>query len=388
MNLVSIVLLYLYQSSVAELFSRGCTIPEIPLVGFEIEVMVAKTLIRKGFMLGARYSGVSGALSPWLAGCGAILMLHRIAPCKDDLCINGFLSVEAGFLDRMLENMKKDGYRFCPMDEVVDRLRAGHKDERFIAVTLDDGYKDNLVAGAPVFESHDVPYTIYVCPGFVEGYAHLWWENLADLIEARDEIIFYTEHGKTRIECMSFSQKRGAYARLLKYLTHDVDEIRQREFVDDLCAAYGMDPKAHVKSQIMSWEDLRQLNRSPLCTLGAHTLNHYHLARLGAEDAAFEMEQSGRVLALELGEMPRHFAYPYGAPIAVGQREVDMARQLGYQTAVTTRHGTLHPRHVDTAHALPRISVNGNYQHMVYVRTLLSGFATPFANGGRRVVTV
>ena len=39
-------------------------------------------------------------------------------------------------------------------------------------------------------------------------------------------------------------------------------------------------------------------------------------------------------------------------------------------------------------HALPRISVNGRYQRVAHIRTMLSGVTTPLANAGKMVVTI
>ena len=70
------------------------------------------------------------------------------------------------------------------------------------------------------------------------------------------------------------------------------------------------------------------------------------------------------------------------------RREVELAREAGFISAVTTRHGVLQPGHAAHLHALPRISINGNFQRVGYVRTLLSGLTTPLSNGGKRLVTV
>ena len=51
-----------------------------------------------------------------------------------------------------------------------------------IAITLDDGYRNNFEQALPVFQRHAVPFTIYVCPGFAERTSELWWEALERII--------------------------------------------------------------------------------------------------------------------------------------------------------------------------------------------------------------
>jgi len=54
-----------------------------------------------------------------------------------------------------------------------------------------------------------------------------------------------------------------------------------------------------------------------------------------------------------------------------------LAREAGAVTATTTRKGFILSRHADRMTALPRVSLNGDYQDLRYVRVMLSG--APFA---------
>ena len=138
----------------------------------------------------------------------------------------------------------------------------------------------------------------------------------------------------------------------------------------------------------MRWDELAELSRHPLVEIGAHTVTHPMLAKHSDDVARTEMEASRDAIAANLGTSPRHFAYPYGFAEAVGPREVDLAREAGYLSAVTTRHGVLHETHIDHLQALPRLSLNGRFQNLAHLRTMLRGLTTPLANGGRRLVTV
>ncbi len=339
-------------------------------------------------MLGARYSGLSNLASPFLAGCGAILMFHRVGKPQNLSGVSGFLSVEGDFLHKLLSDLKGSGLVFVSLDEAVDRLMRGHKDEKFTAITLDDGYKDNLLTAAPIFTAMETPYTIFACTGFADATASLWWEIVAKIIEAQDHISISTKAGVQQFRSETNFEKQSAYDALTDYLINDVSETEQRQIVSEFAAKYSVDEAAYCKREAMNWDELRQAAKDPLCTIGAHTLNHFALKRLSSEEALFECAQSAQILAERLGEKPMHFAYPYGGEYAVGARETEIARAAGFTSAVTTRHGMLLPEHKDHLFALPRISINGNYQRVHYVKTMLSGFTVPVANRGKRLVTV
>ena len=74
-----------------------------------------------------------------------------------------------------------------------------------------------------------------------------------------------------------------------------------------------------------------------------------------------------------------------GDRTAAGPRESALARVAGYKTAVTTRPGMIFPESADHVTALPRVSLNGNYQDKRILPVLTSGAATAMWNGFRRI---
>ena len=68
-----------------------------------------------------------------------------------------------------------------------------------------------------------------------------------------------------------------------------------------------------------------------------------------------------------------------------GPREFRIATELGFKTAVTTRPGVIFRRHAEHLTALPRISLNGDFQRPRYAKVLISGAATGLWNGFRPV---
>ncbi|MCU0790566.1 MAG: polysaccharide deacetylase family protein [Nitratireductor sp.] len=343
------------------------------------------TLVQKT-VLNALFASGASLWSPH-CGLGAILMFHRVNahPPRRGFAPNAHLVVTPRFLDRLVASLKRH-YDLVSMDEAAQRIREPDRSRdgrRFIAITLDDGYRDNLVNAVPVFERHGVPYTIFIAPGLVEGEATLWWEDLEVVIASRERIVMHSPANRIEFDLTSPAKKRAAYSELVAFLTSKVDEQTQRRMVAELAWQAGVDIKAHVGEAIMNWREIEQLSARPLCTIGAHTVNHYAVARLDRSLARAEIIESARIIEMETGRRPRHFAFPYGYRAAAGPRDFELARECGFETAVTTRLGVLHAEHAEHMHALPRVSVNGHFQGVRHVETLLSGLPAWFANRGK-----
>jgi peptidoglycan/xylan/chitin deacetylase (PgdA/CDA1 family) len=345
--------------------------------------------IRKLALNVARYTGLAPLARQIVGGIGAILMLHRVtAKPERPRGINRHLNIAPAFLDAVIADMKASGYAFVTLDEAVERIKRGGVDGQFATITADDAYRDNLTEALPVLEKHGAPLTVYVAPGLINGTADLWWDVIDDIVNARDMLFLQTAKGKVIIDCSTPARKYQANSRLHEYLTLDTGEEDQRAVLHDLARSSGVDPDAPRRKTLMSWDEIRTIAAHPLVTIGAHTVNHYNLKRLSEAKALREMTDVVGILETELGLTPRHLAYPYGYASAVSCREVALAVRTGYVSAVTTRHGVLHTGHAQHLHALPRISVNGRYQRVAHIRTMLSGVTTPLANSGKMVVTV
>ncbi len=77
-----------------------------------------------------------------------------------------------------------------------------------------------------------------------------------------------------------------------------------------------------------------------------------------------------KVLEAALNQKPKHFSYPYAACMQQRCVNLKFAEELGFETAVTTRPGILYAEHRNYLHALPRVSLNGDYQAIRYLRRL------------------
>ncbi|WP_136660447.1 polysaccharide deacetylase family protein [Nitratireductor sp. XY-223] len=350
-----------------------------------------KEKLRKLVFKSLTASRLPQILRPLLGGEGAILMAHRVTAAPGTKYgFNGNLIVHPEFLDELIAEMKARGFDFVSLDEAVDRIGNGAKGRRFAAITLDDGFRDNLTEALPVFEKHGAPFSVYIAPGLTDGQVEPWWEIVEAAVERcdGDALEMDTPDGVLKFDCATDEASADTFEEICRVLSEELDEEDQVAAVRSLADNAGVSCAQFRETYLMNWDEIARIAAHPLCTIGAHTVNHYNLKRLPKEQALWEMSDSAAMLEERLGERPRHFAYPYGFEKAVGEREARLAKLAGFKSALTTRHGVIQKEHAGHLHTLPRISVNGRYQNIDYLNAMLSGVTTPMANRGRTVVTV
>jgi peptidoglycan/xylan/chitin deacetylase (PgdA/CDA1 family) len=318
-------------------------------------------------------SHLPGLIRALSSSRGVIFTLHRVLPDEPaDFSPNAILQVRPDFLDYVIERVRDLDFDIVSLDDALDRLAAPQRGRRFVVLTFDDAYKDNLRHALPILRRHEAPFTLYVPTALVDGVGELWWQAIEDII-ARQQAIAMTTDGQTDyVDTRTTAQKNEVF-NTLYWQMRKMPEAERVKLMRSFATAYGYDLDRQCRDLVMDWQELRLFAGDPLCTIGAHTVHHYELAKLPLEQARNEMAQSAEILLAQFGRRPAHFSYPLGGPLSAGQREFDLARDIGFKSAVTTRPGGLYARHAKSPHALPRISLNGYFQSRRYVDVFATG---------------
>jgi peptidoglycan/xylan/chitin deacetylase (PgdA/CDA1 family) len=335
------------------------------------------TKILKGVLSALHYTGLDRLAAPVTGGDGVIFMLHHVVPdAPRTFEPNGLLKVTPEFLEGVITHVRAAGFDIVGLDDVKARLGGGRVAKPFAVFTLDDGYKDNRDYAYPIFKTHSAPFTIYIPTAYADGHGELWWLALEEALRRLPSVDVQLEGTKRTYSLATDAEKNAAFHDIYWNLRR-MPEADARAIVRELAATAGFDMAQQCRDLVMSWDEIRALAADPLVTIAAHTTNHFALAKLSAEGSQREIADSVARVAKELGKPIRHFSYPYGDEGSAGNREFEIARELGLETAVTTRKGLLRSGHANSMTALPRLSLNGDYQDARYVKVLLSGL--PFA---------
>ena len=315
--------------------------------------MRAASLLKTTLPVVAQYSGLGSALALRYRGAGTIFMLHSVVERGDDYPDHS-LRCPAETLAAALRFLRDKGVEFVSLDRMLDRLESPSV-RPFAAFTFDDGFADSLTHALPVMERFGAPMTVYVATGMIEHSMDAWWLGLAEWIRASDRVAL-PEAGLS-FDCGDPAARKRAFIAIEAAIHRDYELLTP---VRAAIAAHGIDCGKLLAREALTVEQLRQLARHPLVTIGAHGDTHINLARASAETAHHEMASNRRFLEAAIDKPVLHFAYPFGNARACGEREAEIASAVGFRTAVTTRSGAIFPAHLGHPHALPRERLGGD----------------------------
>jgi peptidoglycan/xylan/chitin deacetylase (PgdA/CDA1 family) len=181
----------------------------------------------------------------------SVLVYHSISSPIEPLEADADISPER--FERQLQWLS----RWRKVARLEDTLRPQRKN--LVAITFDDGYRDNLTVALPLLEKFQLPMTLFVAAGFV----------------GRDEFL--------------------------------------------------------------SREELREISRHPLVTIGAHGFWHRHFNQLSVADARFELTESRRLLGEITGKTVDLLAWPYGECNAELE---NLSEECGFRASWSVWKGT------------------------------------------------
>ncbi|MEM1365598.1 MAG: polysaccharide deacetylase family protein [Pseudomonadota bacterium] len=316
----------------------------------------ARALAKRAVFEGGYRTGASKLLGQKYRGTGAVFMFHEITASRDDRL--GLGCTVADF-EATLSRIKRSGRDFVTLTEAKARLT--NSDARpFVALTFDDGYRDNIELALPVMERFGAPATIFVPTQMATREIIAWWLAVRELVMLNGLI---EVDAMARIfACDSRAEKVATYWQIIGWIWED---FRRASALADVFERYGVDMPSLVARHAMDVDEVRQADKHALIDIQAHTVSHTALATLSDADALAEMVDNKRWLENLLQRDVPHFAYPYGRPAIGGEREARLARQAGFDLALTTDPGSLFAAHgaADNLHLWPR--ENGEFQTSV-----------------------
>ena len=280
-------------------------------------------------------------VAPPANGAIEVTLLHRVETVPADApWVDRAGAVTANRLERYLQ-ARAD----WPRPPAQALWRAGPSLGGCV-VSFDDGYRSVLTTALPLLERYGVHALVFVTVGFADGTHQPYEHRLADLIEQVDRLSL--PDGQ-QVELDGREARDRLWGRLREPLkpTHAAARLRA---VEQLEALNGGPATPLSRDGFMGWDEIRELDRHPLVTIGSHSLSHPRLDALPWRSGWREIVGARRRLERQLGHSVEAMAYPYGA---FGRRGPWLARLSGHRAAFTTQPRSCQPG-TDSRWRLPR----------------------------------
>jgi peptidoglycan/xylan/chitin deacetylase (PgdA/CDA1 family) len=222
------------------------------------------------------------------------------------------------------------------MRELALALRAGRDASRLAALTVDDGYRDCYLYAYPVLQHYQVPATVYVTPGFIDGQLWYWPDRIRYILdEAPGSRLLLSYAGLPAEYDLSTPAKRHYAWKVIAdycfWLTSVARESWLEKFASDLSVVVpSVSPEEYAP---LSWAEVREMASAGV-EIGSHTMTHPRLVQIGGSELADEVKMSKARIEEEIGRTVHSFCYPYGTWADVGPAARDAVERSGYISAV------------------------------------------------------
>lgn len=246
------------------------------------------------------------------------------------------LGVSLPVLESQLGLLAQSGLAPLTVSEGLERLAAGEPG-RWVAMSFDDGYADNVAHALPALERHRARATFYLTAGLMERRLAPWWDRLAHALEQARRREARVELGGVRVAVATgtAAARSAALRALLPHLrVAPAEQDRRLSAIERALEAADAAPCA-----LATWSEAARLAERGM-EVGAHTLTHPFLSTLDPAAQLEEIAGSRRLVTERLGVAPRGLAYPGGDHDAFS---IGAADRAGFDHAVTTRAGDARP---------------------------------------------
>lgn len=224
-----------------------------------------------------------------------ILCFHGL--CKDEQSYINARFLKESHLKSLLVEVQQH-FNVISLDEYLNGKIDSEKLN--VLLTFDDGYKNNKTLLLPILEELQLPATFFVLS---RGNKPLWMD-LLDILFAQ-KVNLLTLKGKYGVTASNNQEFKvwmnQQHPSVIDSVTKKLEQLAQ-PFLQDYLEFW----------QLLSKEELIELNEHPLITLCNHTANHYNMTLLDNDQLKKELQECSQYLE-EIGtNFPNILAFPFG----------------------------------------------------------------------------
>lgn len=263
-----------------------------------------------------------------------ILMYHRITGLEID---PWDLAVSEENFEEQLKVLKKS-YNVISLEQLIEDKKNNKLKKGSIAITFDDGYKDNYTAAYPILRKYQLPATFFISSAYIKNQEEFWWDKLVRLIltdmklPKNLELKVINKYWDLHQESFDKKARFDFFMNVWGSLLQMHPTVRSRALTE-IAAWSGHGKEAEFDHLPMSRTELIDMAQHPLISIGAHTNNHAALSFLDQDSQREEIQEGKLWLEKVLNKSITGFSYPNGS---YNEDSISLLKEIGFEYACTT----------------------------------------------------
>ena len=183
-----------------------------------------------------------------------------------------------------------------------------------------------------------MPATIFLTTGGIDTREPMWFEVLSGVLKttSREYLDLETDLPR-RFWLRTLQDRLQANDALFGFLRRMPDQERTEWFAR-IVRELQTEPAFARPNMMLTWDQVRAMRQRGI-EFGGHTVTHSFVSRLTRDRAEWEIGECKRRIEEELQASASHFAYPSGRAEDFAPENKAIAREVGYEAAVTTLWG-------------------------------------------------
>ncbi len=272
-----------------------------------------------------------------------VLMYHGVLPDHVEQGENNWLQVRESSFRQQMEHLNKY-YQVVSLENAYDGLHYLHSDRPKVAITFDDGYRNNYTTAYPILKEFNFPATIFLVTGLVDTNHIMWYDRL---LLAMTKWGYSPAYIDATIESFKGHHPHSIDAAVDGSLAV-LDKFGELspDFFNDYIETYGY----------LTLDQVKEMDSDQWVTLGSHTHNHEIITRLNLDEVRTTLAEADKFFEDHDFIQSEVFCSPNGN---FKQDHVDIFQDLGFDYHVTTRPGKWKISMED--YRIPRIGIGRTF---------------------------
>lgn len=221
------------------------------------------------------------------------------------------------------------------LDQVARGEAAAADGGYSVAITFDDGYRDNFVHAYPILRALNIPATIFLVSGCIESGQMTWYDRVRLAFKLSCVSHFSLRDCGGPEQSLNTVQARVQACGETLWWLRSVSEERRQGYLRNVFHALRVEEDLTLPNFMLTWDDVRQMSSGRI-RFGAHTASHPVLSKLSKSQLRDEIVGCKATIEDRLQMPVVHFAYPFGRPQDFNEESKRVVQEAGFKSAATT----------------------------------------------------